>query len=56
MALDREGILVFSAHGSEPRLHKPVVYQELNGQRKAIDGHFALKAKTRAGFHVAAWD
>uniref|UniRef100_UPI000B360824 DUF7948 domain-containing protein n=1 Tax=Crenothrix polyspora TaxID=360316 RepID=UPI000B360824 len=40
----------------EVLLKKPVIYQEIGGQRKAVDGQFVLKANKQIGFQVAAYD
>src|SRR5208337_3994521 len=36
--------------------HKPVVYQELNGQRHPVNGRFKLLTKTTVGFALGAYD
>jgi uncharacterized protein (TIGR03437 family) len=44
-------------HGRAPlRMHKPVVYQLVNGSRKEIAARYVLKEGNRAGFEVAAYD
>ena len=42
--------------GGELRQHKPVVYQELNGQRVAIDGHFVIRGRREIGFEIGRYD
>jgi hypothetical protein len=50
------GDLVLHTENGAIRMHKPVVYQEINGIRKSIDGNYMLKEKQTVGFQVAAYD
>jgi hypothetical protein len=50
------GNLVLRVGGSEIRQHKPVIYQEIDGVRREIDGGYVLKPGKRVGFQVAAYD
>jgi hypothetical protein len=50
------GDLVLHTENGAIRMHKPVVYQEINGIRKSIDGSYMLKEKQTVGFQVAAYD
>ncbi len=54
--IDRQGNLVLSIRGGEVSLHKPVVYQEVDGVRQEIQGGYALRERNRVGFQVAAYD
>src|SRR5882672_6446297 len=54
--IDARGDLVLHAPGGDVRQHKPVVYQEIDGVRHEIDGHYAIKPGKRVGFQVAAYD
>ena len=56
MAIDPQGNLVLSIGSGEVSLHKPVVYQEVDGVRRVIQGGYALKEGNRVGFQVAAYD
>ncbi len=56
MRLDADGDLVLSARGGELRQHAPVIYQEKNGSRQIIDGHYVVKGKKRVGFEIAKYD
>ncbi len=47
--IDGQGDLVLEAEGSELRLHRPVIYQEINGARQRIAGNFVIRA-ARAGW------
>jgi hypothetical protein len=54
------GDLVLQQNGADPsaavRLLKPVVYQDINGRRHAIDGKFILAANSTVGFRVGSYD
>ncbi|MBN2515770.1 MAG: SBBP repeat-containing protein, partial [Deltaproteobacteria bacterium] len=36
--------------------HAPKIYQEINGEKRNIKGHYVLYDGNRAGFHVAPYD
>jgi hypothetical protein len=38
------------------RQHKPVVYQKINGERREIDGRYAIRSGGRVGFEVGEYD
>ena len=42
--------------GNEVRQHKPVVYQEVAGSRKPIDGRFAINGKREVSFAIGDYD
>jgi hypothetical protein len=54
--IDRQGDLVLEAAGSEFRLHRPIIYQEINGTRQRIAGNFAIHGTRQVGFEVARYD
>jgi uncharacterized repeat protein (TIGR01451 family) len=59
--IDAQGDLLLHMAGGDMRLHKPLVYQEIDGKRREIDGRYLLhrgkdKAKVQVGFRVAAYD
>ncbi|MDD5632640.1 MAG: SBBP repeat-containing protein, partial [Methylococcales bacterium] len=67
VAIDALGDLVLQTAGGDVRLHKPVVYQTLGGQRRDVDGRFVLydaahgnrhgkRTSPQIGFQVAAYD
>src|SRR3989454_424664 len=56
VAIDAQGDLVLQADGGEVRLRKPVVYQELRGQRAVIPTRYVIKAERQVAFEVAAYD
>jgi hypothetical protein len=56
LEIDAQGELVLHASGGDIRQHKPIIYQEINGVRHAIDGGYVRKGADRVGFQVAAYD
>jgi uncharacterized repeat protein (TIGR01451 family) len=56
LKIDAAGDLVMKLKGGELRQHKPVVYQELNGQRVAIDGRFVIRGRHEIGFDIGKYD
>lgn len=50
------GDLVLMSKGSELRQHKPVIYQEVNGQRSPVAGSFVIEGKNRVRFEVGEYD
>lgn len=56
MSIDAAGHLVLqTAHGDLAQ-QKPVLYQDIDGERHPVDGHYELRGDRRVGFHVAAYD
>ena len=56
LEIDAKGELVLHTKGGDIRQHKPVVYQEIDGSRKEIDGRYLIKGRNRVGFRLAAYD
>ena len=56
LKIDADGDLILKLKGGELRQHKPVVYQELNGQRVAIDGRFVIRGRREIGFEIDKYD
>jgi hypothetical protein len=54
--INDQGDLVLCSSEGEVRLHKPQIYQEGNGGREAVAGHYIVKADGRVGFKVAQYD
>ena len=50
VAIDEAGNLVLSTPNGEIRQHKPVVYQEIDGERIAIDGRYVLLSPEAVGW------
>ncbi len=54
---DAHGDLVFSVAGKDDlRLHKPVAYQEIGGEKQLVAANFVLKGKDGVEFNVGAYD
>jgi len=56
LRISDRGDLVLRVAGVEVRQPKPVVYQEIDGQRRLVDGKFILIARHQAAFAVGAYD
>ena len=56
LELNARGDLVLNKNDGEIRQHKPLVYQEVNGNKQIISAHYVLKAKHEIGFEVAIHD
>src|SRR5277367_1189381 len=51
LKLDDDGDLHIIAKNGKITLRKPLVYQEIQGRREPVEGHFALLAEKTIGFH-----
>ena len=56
LSLDAEGNLVLRTKVGEVIQRAPVIYQETDGVRQIVSGHYIVKGKTEVGFEVAAYD
>jgi hypothetical protein len=57
LTLEKSGALLMKLKGgAELRQHKPIVYQEINGERREVAGRYVLKGKNRIGFEVGEYD
>jgi uncharacterized protein (TIGR03437 family) len=56
LRLGTDGDLVVTAAGGAMTFHQPAVYQLVDGQRKAVEGSFAVLAKNTVGFRVGSYD
>ena len=56
LRIDSQGDLVVHAGGEEVRLRKPVVYQEVHGQRQGLAGKYVLEARDEIRFELASYD
>ncbi len=55
--LDRDGnLLIDLGDGAQVTEHAPVIYQEVGGERRRIDGGYELRADGRAGFKLGRYD
>jgi hypothetical protein len=50
------GELILHTTSGDIRMHKPVLYQEIDGVRKPVDGGYVLKGGQSVGFQMAAYD
>src|SRR6266513_2842997 len=56
LEIDSQGELVLHTSGGDIRQHKPIIYQEIDGVRREIDGGYVRKGANRVGFQLAAYD
>ena len=56
LEIDELGDLVLVAAGATVRQRQPLIYQEVDGVRRAVAGSYVLKGRDRVGFEVAAYD
>jgi len=56
LRLGTDGDLMVQAAGGAMTFHKPVVYQLVDGQRKPVEGSFAMLAKHTVGFRLGRYD
>jgi hypothetical protein len=56
LRVDEKGDLLLGSGGEEVRLEKPVVYQEVAGERKPVEGSYVLVKANRVGFQLGAYD
>jgi hypothetical protein len=56
VVLDRAGDLIASAGGRSITQHRPVVYQELDGRRVAVEASYVALGKARFGVRLARFD
>ena len=56
MEADEQGDVVLRIDGREVRVRKPVVYQDLSGVRREVDGRYAVTGPRQARFVLAAYD
>jgi hypothetical protein len=61
--LGRDGDLILhtspssrTASGSQIRLRKPVIYQEVNGARREVSGGYVIGKDNRVGFRIGEYD
>src|SRR6185295_9981248 len=54
--LDDAGELVLTVNGREVRQHKPVAYQEVDGQRREISSRYILGNRNQVQFELGEYD
>ena len=56
LRLDARGDLLLESDGTVLRQPKPVVYQEVGGVRRLLDGRYVIQGRKMVGFRVAGRD
>lgn len=56
MELDNEGGLVLQIEGKSVRWPKPLVYQNIAGAKRQIDGGYVLRSDREVGFQLGSYD
>jgi uncharacterized repeat protein (TIGR01451 family) len=56
MTLGAQGDLVLGTDGGQVTLKRPVLYQEIGGQRRDVSGEYALDGTNHVGFSVGSYD
>ena len=56
LRIDPQGDLLLDPNATDLRLHRPVIYQEINGARQRIAGNFVTNNLNEVGFEVARYD
>ncbi|MGD8509732.1 MAG: SBBP repeat-containing protein, partial [Syntrophobacterales bacterium] len=54
--LDRDGNLILGVAGGKILLEKPLIYQQVDGKKRTVSGHYKLQAKNIVGFAIASYD
>ena len=56
LSIDVQGALVLQMKEGDLRLAKPLIYQEINGERREISGGYALKNAHEVSFQIPTYD
>ena len=56
LALDPNGDLVIASAAGELKLHRPRVYQEIDGTRREIAANYVARSNNSVGIHVGSYD
>ena len=56
LEIDAQGDLVLYSDAGQVRLHRPLVYQEVDGVQREIPGSYLLNGRRQVSFGVAAYD
>src|SRR3712207_740566 len=54
--IDSRGDLLLHTPGGQVRQPKPIVYQEINGERRAVEGEYVIREGGEVGFNIGAYD
>lgn len=55
-AIDDAGQLILTTKNGAVRQHAPVVYQDVNGARRMVEGHYVALGTHEIGFAIAEYD
>jgi hypothetical protein len=56
LKIDKGGDLLLRLRSGDLRQLKPHIYQEVNGEKRAVDGGYVLRGKRIVGFHLGPYD
>jgi hypothetical protein len=56
LTVDASGDLIASVAGGDVRMRKPVLYQDVGGQRMPVTGDWKLTSASEAGFRIGNYD
>ncbi len=56
LSLDAHGNLLLQTSHGDLAQHKPVIYQDIDGKRRHVEGGYLLGANNRVGFAIASYD
>jgi uncharacterized repeat protein (TIGR01451 family) len=56
LEIDAQGELALKTGAGEVRWHKPVLYQDVDGVRRTVNGQYVRKGESSVGFEVASYD
>jgi len=56
ISLDPQGNLLVAVAGAKIIGSKPVIYQEIGGRKRYVDGGYVLNGDNRAGFRIGRYD
>jgi uncharacterized protein (TIGR03437 family) len=50
------GDLLLRTAAGEARFQRPIIYQEINGERREVDGRYVRRGRREIGFEIGAYD
>jgi uncharacterized protein (TIGR03437 family) len=56
MRIESDGDLALGTAAGEVRQHRPVIYQETNGDKRPVDGRYVLLDQNEVGFEIGEYD
>jgi hypothetical protein len=56
LEIDKQGDLLLSTKGGQVRQHRPIIYQEVDGNKNIVAGNYIIKGGDEIGFQVASYD